>query len=130
MFEKEDKLQEQLEDVLDELKGNADDFMFRRISHKNFAKVVFWICVRGRNEEFVLSGDLAEFLKVTGQRAYYIMQDLCKCGLLRKDYKSSAVAWYWLTRDEFGNYKMNKYFNMACKTLGIKNKIVLLLLIL
>lgn len=120
-----DEFQDQLEEILEELSGTTDEFIYRRINRPNFARVVFWICVRGRNDEFVTSRDLAEFMKVTTQRAYYQLQDLCRVGLLKKDCKSSSMAWYWLLRDDFGVYKINKYFQTACKTLGIKNKLVI-----
>lgn len=119
------KIYESLDEVLEDLKGTADDLVFRRINHVGFAKTVFFICVKGRNDDFVMTGDLAEFLSVSTQRAYYIFKDLCRVGLLKKDCKSSSMAWYWLVKDnESGLPKINKYFDMACKTLGVNKKIV------
>lgn len=119
------ELEDQLEGIVDKLTDNSEDFIYRRISHVGFAKIIFFIGVKARKDEFVVPREIAEFRKISQQRVYYILQDLCRAGILRKDCKTETMAVYWIKRDGFGVPIVNKYMNIACKTLGIKEKIVL-----
>lgn len=119
-----DVMDEQLESVLDELKGNADEFVFRRIKHIGFSKVIFFLCVRARKEDFIYAKDLAEFRGISRQGASYILGDLVNVGLLKKVNRVENMAEFWIKRDDYGKPLLNKYFNCACKTLKIKQEIV------
>lgn len=115
---------EQLEDMLSQLEGNTEDFIHRRIKHIGFAKVVFFLCVRARREDFIYARDLAEFRKITRQGASQILDDLVNVKLLRKNYKGDNMCEYWILKNDFDVPLINEYFKMACKTLRIKNKVV------
>lgn len=118
-----EQIDEELERVLEELAPGRDEFINRRISHMNFAKVVFWLSVRSRKDEYVYAGDLAKFLKVTQTRGYMILNDLVRVGFLKKVFPSSTLIEFWFKRDEMGNCEIAKFFDKAQKTLGVKFKL-------
>lgn len=121
---KRDEIDEQFEDMLEELKDSVDDWVSRRIQRIGFAKAIFFICVKGRSESFVFSKELAKFRNITTQGASYLLNDFVNIGLLSKRNVVENLTEFWLVRDENGLPKINKYFKMACKVLGIKNKLV------
>lgn len=103
----------------------SKDFILRRIKHVGFARTILYLCVKARNEEFVYAKDLAEFRKITRQGAGYILNDLVNVGLLKKNIRVENMVEYWIKRNEEGKPLLQEFFSGACKTLGIKNKIVI-----
>ena len=118
-----EEIELELERVLEELSPGKDEFINRRINHVNFAKVIFWLSVRSRNEEFVYAGDIAKFLKVTQSRGYAILNDLSKVGFLKKNFPSSTLVEFWFKRESTGQAEICRFFNKAQKTLGVKFKL-------
>ena len=119
-MEKEDILEEALKDI----SPDKEEFINRRINHINFARTIFWLCVKSRNEEFIWARPLSEFLKVSMQRSLTILGDLAMAGILRKKYPTSNLTEFWFITEK-GNPIIQKYFERAKKTLGVKIKIKL-----
>lgn len=121
---KEGSVDEMFDDLMNELKGSVDDFVYRRINNVGFAKVVFFLCGKSRTEDFIVCKDLAKFRGFTISRAMQVMNDLDNIKIMRKVYRNDNFAEFWFVRDELGNAVVMKYLKMACRTLGIKNKLI------
>ena len=81
-----------LEDALGDISPDREEFINRRINHINFARTIFFLCVKSRNEEFVYAKPLSKFLKVSMQRSLAILNDLTDlAGILRKVYPTSNL---------------------------------------
>lgn len=103
------------------IKPDPEEFINRRIHHINFARTIFWLCVRSREDDFVYAKQLADFLRVSMQRSLSILNDLSSCAkiLIKKFGNDGSIAEYWFALD--GNVpRVRKYFDVAIKTLGIK----------
>ena len=112
------------EDALEDLKANTEEFINRRINHLNFARTIFWICVKSRKIGFVYACELAEFLKVSQARANQILNDFTRADLLKKRFATSNLVEYWTTKKD-GEILIFDYFDKAQKVLGIKAKLIL-----
>lgn len=111
----------QVEDLLEQIGPGREEFINRRIRHITFAKVVFWLCMKGLKEDFVCSSDLAKFLKVSNTRAYMILNDLCQVGIMWKRFVTSNFVEFWMKVNETTGEKIiNEYYSRAKNTLGIK----------
>lgn len=121
-----EEVDEQLEDMLHELKGNAEEFISRRINHIGFAKTIFFLCVKARTEDFIYSRDLSSFRGITRQGSNLILGDLVNVKLLKKINKVGNISEFWFMKDDYSGMPLiNRYFNQCCRTLGIKGKITL-----
>ena len=112
------------EDALEDLKANTEEFINRRINHLNFARTIFWICVKTRKISFVYACELAEFLKVSQARANQILNDFTRADLLRKRFATSNLVEYWTIKKD-GKFLILDYFEKAKKVLGIKAKLII-----
>ena len=52
------KEEDLLEDALEDISPDREEFINRRINHKNFARTIFFLCVKSRNEDFVYAKPL------------------------------------------------------------------------
>lgn len=111
-----------LEEALADISPDREEFINRRINHINFARTIFWLCVKSRKEDYVHARPLSEFLKVSMQRALNILGDLAMAGILRKKYPTSNLTEFWFIIEK-GNPVIQEYFERAKKTLGVKIKI-------
>ena len=113
-----------LEDALEDISPDREEFINRRINHINFARTLFFLCVKSRNEDFVYAKPLSEFLKVSMQRSLTILGDLAMAGILKKKYPTSNLTEFWFIIE---NEKpiIQDYFERAKNTLGVKIKIKL-----
>lgn len=119
-------VEEQLDELMDKMREEGSkQFILRRIKHIGFSKTILYICVTAKREEFIYAKDLAEFRKITRQGATYILNDLVNVGMLHKKQQVENMAEYWIKRNGEGRPLMQEYFGRACKTLGIKNKVVI-----
>ncbi len=118
MKDQEDMLEEALEDI----SPDKEEFINRRINHINFARTIFFLCVKSRKEDFVYARPLSEFLKVSMQRALTILGDLAMAGILKKKYPTSNLTEFWFVVEN-GKPVIQEYFERAKKTLGVKIKI-------
>jgi len=111
-----------LTEALTEIKASAEEFINRRINHINFARTIFWLCVKSRDNKFVYAAELSEFLKVSKARTHEILNDLVSIKLLTKRFPTSNLVEYvFVVDNEF--VKIQKYFEQASKTLKIKIKL-------
>ncbi len=121
-------MKEDQEDILEEALGDIapdkEEFINRRINHINFARTIFWLCVKSRNEDFICAKPLSQFLKVSMQRSLSILNDLSMAGILRKKYPTSNLTEFWFIVED-GKVIIQGYFERAKKTLGVKVKIKL-----
>ena len=114
-----------LEDALGDISPDREEFINRRINHKNFARTIFFLCVKSRNEEFVYAKPLSKFLKVSMQRSLAILNDLTDlAGILRKVYPTSNLIEFWFVMEK-GRPIIQEYFERAKKSLGVKIRIKL-----
>lgn len=110
-----------LKAVLDSITPSVDEWMERRIHHINFARIVFWMCVNSRSQEFFYPKDLRQFIKLDHSRVFYILKEFSEQGILRKKYLHNNLLSYFFVK-EADVPKILKYFEKAKKTLGIKIK--------
>lgn len=113
-----------LEEALDDISPDREEFINRRINHINFARTLFWLCVKSRNEDYVVAKPLSKFLKVSMQRSLSILNDLDMAGILKKKYETSNLTEFWFIIEN-SKAVIQNYFERAKKTLGIKIKIKL-----
>lgn len=114
--------EDMLLDALEDISPDKEEFINRRINHINFARTIFWLCVKSRNEEFVYAKPLSEFLKVSMQRSLTILGDLAMAGILKKKYPTSNLTEFWFIAENNKPIIQN-YFERAKKTLGVTMKI-------
>ncbi len=113
-----------LEDFLDDLKADTEEFINRRINHINFSRTIFWICVKSRKNDFVYASELSEFLKLSQARANQILNDFVRAELLKKRFPTSNLVEYWIIKKD-ENILILNYFEKAKKVLGIKAKLMI-----
>ena len=119
MNEEEDMLEEALED----LRPDREEFINRRINHLNFSRTIFYLCVKYRKEDYVYASELATFLKISQARANQILNDFVRADLLFKKPPICNLVEYWATKKE-GKILINNYFEKSRKVLGIKAKLI------
>ena len=112
-----------LEEALEELRPDQEEFINRRINHINFSRTIFWICVKSRKNSYIYASELAEFLKISQARANQILNDFTRAELLGKRSPSSNLVEYWITKEKDIPVVL-KYFDKAKKTLGVKAKLM------
>ncbi len=113
-----------LEEALENLKPDREEFINRRINHINFSRTIFWLCVKSRKDNYVYASELAEFLKLSQARSNQILNDFTRAGLLGKRFPTSNLVEYWITKEKETPIILN-YFDKAKKTLGIKMKLMI-----
>lgn len=105
------------EDQLSQIAPTQEDFVDRRISHIQFAKVIYWLYVKSQKNEFVYASELSEFMKYSQTRAYAVLRDLCKAEIMLRKHVGNLVEFH------FGKNSthpiINKYIEKAKKTLGL-----------
>ena len=112
-----------LEEALQDLKPDREEFINRRINHINFSRTIFWLCVKSRKDNYVYASELAEFLKLSQARSNQILNDFVRAELLGKRFPTSNLVEYWITKEKDIAVILN-YFDKAKKTLGIKAKLM------
>lgn len=115
--ENKEDIEEDLEEFLESIEPTQDDFVDRRINHIPFAKVVVWLCYQSKKSEFVYASELAKFMKLTQTRAYTILRDLCKAGLMTRKNATSTLVEFHFVRNEH-NPTISKYLEKAMRTLN------------
>lgn len=117
----------ELKKIRDELREDSDDYIERRIKHTGFAKIIFHIGIEALDKkEFINAKDISNYRQVTQQRALMILDGLAVAGILKKIKKEkSNLVYFYIKTDDHGNPIINKYFKIACNTLGIKQKLVM-----
>lgn len=113
-----------LEEALEDLRPDTEEFINRRINHLNFSRTIFWLCVKYRKEDYVYASELAAFLKVSQARGNQILNDFMRADILYKKPPVSNLVEYWAVKKE-GKLLINNYFEKARKVLGIKAKLVI-----
>jgi hypothetical protein len=104
--------------IIESLEPNSDEFIARRINHRPFAKIIFWLCYKSKTEDFVYSSELKQFMKFSSSRAYSILRDLCDCKILSKNERTSSLVEFHFIKN--GNSPIIlKYLIPAKKTLGL-----------
>ncbi len=112
-----------LEEALEDLRPDREEFINRRINHLNFSRTIFWLCVKSRKDNYVYASELAEFLKISQARSNQILNDFTKAELLGKRFPTSNLVEYWITKEKDKAIILN-YLKKAQKTLGIKAKLM------
>lgn len=112
---------EEFNELLDGIRPDPKEQIERRIRMGSFAKVVIWACVNSSDTDFLCVRDLARFMRISLQRARYILEDMVKFELLRRNKLSGCSVDYYFVYDEYtGKPTLFKYFDLARDTLGIK----------
>ncbi len=112
-----------LEEALQDLRPDREEFINRRINHINFSRTIFWLCVKSRKDNYVYASELAEFLKISQARSNQILNDFTRAELLGKRFATSNLVEYWITKEK-DTPLILEYFDKAKKTLGIKAKLM------
>ena len=112
----EQKQEDGFSEVLEKIRPDPEEFINRRIYHKNFALAIFWLCEQSRKEDFVVAKDLSTFLRLSMQRSLTYLNDLTdRAELFKKVYANGGgMAQYWFNIE--GNLPtVRKYFDRAIK---------------
>lgn len=112
--------QDEMDELMEEIRPNSKDQILRRIKLGGFAKVIIWACASSRDTDFVGVGELARFMRISLQRARYILEDMVKFDLLKRNKLSGCNVEYFFVYDNYGKPKVYSYFDVARKSLGIK----------
>lgn len=111
---------ELMEKNLLELEPNADEFMDRRLNHRSFAKLIYWLCCQyAQKNIFIYVTELTKFMKYSQPRAYTVLRELCNIGLLKREERTSNLVEFHFVMNS-PNPKIFKYLDRAKKTLEIE----------
>lgn len=113
-------VKEELRELLDDIRPRSQEQIKRRIKNGSFAKVIVWCCINSGENDYLCTRDLAKFMRVSLQRARYILEDLVKFELLKRNKLSGCNVDYYFTYDEYGKPKVFEYFEESRKALGIQ----------
>lgn len=106
------------EEILEGIRPTRDEFMERRIKHRNFAKIVVWLSIKSRKEDFIYAGDLVRFIGLDRSRVHSLLADFVHNRILRKKTPVSNIVEYWFVKENEIPIIQN-YFEKAKKPLGI-----------
>lgn len=121
-----DALQDKVDtinDILLDFSNSREDFINRRINHKNFAKTIFWLSLKSLTEDYVRVKELAEFLMISDAGALRLINDFCKAELLKKVSPSGVLEVRFVV-DRLGRPLIREYFEKAGKTLELKQSTI------
>jgi len=104
------------EEKVIELEPSMEDVINRKINHRNFAKMLYWLCIQTNKTNIIVPKDVMKFLKVTRTRAYQILEDFENIGLIKKRGTNSVYVEYTFITN--GNSPLIlKYFDKAKKAM-------------
>lgn len=109
-------------ELLDSIKPTDEEYIERRISHINFAKIISWLCITSTKRPSFTRKDLRSFIRLADSRVFDILEGLISAGMLEKKSISSIGTIYKFLRDDHG-VRITKYFDKALKTLGKKPRL-------
>lgn len=108
-------------DALESIKPEEDEFINRRINHINFARIIFWLCVQSRKNDFFYVKELSKFIKLSIGRTHHIINEIIDgTNLLKKRYKTDILTEISFEKDSQDKSLVWNYFDKAKKTLGLK----------
>lgn len=113
-----ESIDEKMEKLVDSIEPTEEDFVNRRINHIPFAKVVIWLCYKSKNSDFVYASELSKFMKVTQTRAYSILRDLCRVGIMSRNNATATLVEFHFVRNSH-NPIICKYLERAMRTLEV-----------
>lgn len=114
---------EEFDKLLEEIRPLAKDQISKRIKNGSFAKVIIWCCVNSSENDFLCVRDLAKFMRISLQRARYVLEDMVKFDLLKRNKISGcSVDYYFSINNITGRPKVYDYFEEARNMLGIRLK--------
>ena len=122
--ENKEEVDTNIEDLLDLVRPDAEEYICRRINHLTFARTILWLSIKSKDNNFIQPPDLTDFIKVDEARTRQILNGLVKIGILSKRPVTSNFMEYWFIK-EGGFPIVQKYFERAKKSLGIKVKLTL-----
>ena len=122
--QREEQLDDMLEEALINLTPSIDEFINRRINHINFARTIFWLSVKSRKTDFFYARELSKFVKLSIARVHQILNEIVENGLLRKKFPTDNLTEFWFVKEEEKVIVQN-YLEKAQKTLGIKFEVKL-----
>jgi len=103
---------------LEKLESNIDDFIKRRINHHNFSKILYYLWTQSKKGDFVYVNELSRFTKLTKARSYTILNELCEVFLLEKRHTGNLVE-YWFVKND-GKVLIENYIPLIKKILGLE----------
>ncbi len=119
--QKQENTDEILLEALDSIRPNTEEFIARRINHINFARTIFWFCVKSRKEDFFYTKELCKFIRLSIGRTHHIVNEILNgTDILQRKIHSDTMTHINFKRDPQGNPLVWKYFEQAKKTLGLK----------
>lgn len=114
-----EKTEEIFLDALEQIRPSLDDYINRRINHMNFARIVFWLCVKSREDSFFYARELSGFIKLSLGRVHHILTELVENKILSKRFPTDNLTEFWFVKDKEIPV-IHKYFDKAKKTLKLK----------
>jgi hypothetical protein len=109
---------ERMEEQLETIEPKPEDFMERRIHHIPFAKIVFWLNLQSRKDDFIYAKDLEKFMKVSGSYAFDLLSRLVNAGIMKKNHTGNIVEYHFIKNGD--SPLIWNYLDKAKKTLGLK----------
>lgn len=110
---------EEVESNLVKIRPTQEEFVERRINHKSFAKTIYWLCAKCKKSDFVYPSEISKFMRLSNQRAYDILRDLCKAQIMERNEKTSNLIEFHFVKNG-GEPIVLKYLEKAKKTLGLE----------
>ena len=102
-----------IENLLEKTRPQVEDYVEKRIHHKNFARAILWLCMRS-NDDYVYANELAHLLGVSRSWAYEMLRNLCAIGLMVRKKSSGAEFWFMKDGDKV---LIKRYLDKAKRTL-------------
>ncbi len=110
-----------LQEALNSIKPNTEEFINRRMNHINFARTIFWLCVKSRKEHFFYIRELCQFIRLSMGRTHNIVNEIINgTDLIKRTIHTDNMTQIEFVRDDEGKPKVWKHFDKAKKTLGLK----------
>jgi ribosome biogenesis protein Nip4 len=103
--------------ILEKLKPVDSDVIEKRIKHRTFAKTIFWLVIQSKSKDFIYASELAKFLRLSRQRVFYLLTDLCDYHILVKSNKYNMNEYHFVRNSH--TPVVEKYFSSAQKVLDI-----------
>ncbi len=119
--ERGEAVDDMLEEALSDISPDKSEFINRRINHINFARTIFWLCVKSRKEDFFYARELSQFIKLSIGRVHHILNEFVENKFLRKRFPTDNLIEFWFIKEKDIPI-IQEYLEKAQKTLGIKFK--------
>lgn len=103
---------------ISDLKVSEDVNLMVRLKKSTFARILLWLSIKFEDSDFIYTSELAKFFHVTMARAYMVLSDFQRFGLIKKELVTSNLIMWKPIKNSKENI-LGKYISYAKKTLGL-----------